>query len=228
MKSNKTGSHITIRAPNGHWHGSNLFFLCFCRKMGKSHQLQTHKKRGVKASCYLARSAANCMNKKDVRSVQSAAWHWNASHFNKKGQFFCEKVLSPLHSGQAEKCLNNLIFILSDMWLCVWGCAGALRAWKSGSPPSDLQGVQLGLKYKCCIYLTSWQICIYLPFFQPHFHKKISQRLQEVFLITFTVKCFFCPWQVSYSLKWQYSLRFPMLIFQKKIGVFATCFMIKR
>lgn len=80
----------------------------------KSHQLQTHKKRGGKASCYFARSAANCINKRNVRSVQSAVWHRKASHFNKKGQFFCEKVLSPLHSGQAEKCLNNLIFSLCD------------------------------------------------------------------------------------------------------------------
>lgn len=64
MKSNKTGSHITIRAPNGHWHGSNLFFLCFCRKMGKSHQLQTHKKRGKKQVVILPEAQLTASTKK--------------------------------------------------------------------------------------------------------------------------------------------------------------------
>lgn len=62
MKSNKTGSHITGRATNGHWHGSNLFFSCVStgKNGGKSHQPQSGKK---KASCYFARSAANCIKK---------------------------------------------------------------------------------------------------------------------------------------------------------------------
>lgn len=35
----KTGSPITGRATNGHWNGSNLFFLlCFQKNEGKSHQ----------------------------------------------------------------------------------------------------------------------------------------------------------------------------------------------
>lgn len=67
MKSNKTGSNITIRALNGHWHGSNLFS---CVSTGKWEKGISHRPtRKKKMQVVILPEAQLTASTKNVRSA---------------------------------------------------------------------------------------------------------------------------------------------------------------
>lgn len=66
MKSNKTGSHITGRATNGHRIGSNSFFPCVSTEMGEKPISS-----GQKASCHFAEGFAIRSKGEKNRSVKN-------------------------------------------------------------------------------------------------------------------------------------------------------------
>lgn len=130
MKSNKTGSHITGRATNGHWNGSNSPPpLCLNKNGGKA--IRSGKKKSKKKSklsfCPKHREA----HQHKCRSWWNFTWQRRVTHFNGNGQFFCEKALNGPEARRGKNIRNNLNLIQFDFL-----CGGISQ---SDIPSFDLQ-----------------------------------------------------------------------------------------